>query len=275
MSDENKEKASELLIEEKEKNLSPEIEKNNGGDKAVNSFESNETSEIEKLKQELAKAKALLNSLGISDEEYIQDLTRKEQLAKLYNLEVKRLEQVALNDLSKIAELYKQGKIKPEQVRSLKEVVSARLNEEKAKLASKFEIYGNKLAEKINAMVLEKFNAKKPGYLDAPERAEVLEYIKQSTGIVSPVQLEKVMELVEKVENAAINRYLQEKEASETLMQENLNAKARLNTAVDSLSGGNVSHKKLFTREEIRKMSNKEFEKYEKQIMEQIKAGKL
>lgn len=103
-------------------------------------------------------------------------------------------------------------------------------------------------------------------------RNEVINYLKNSNMDFDKDEIKRISEIVEKLENSAIERYLKQKAREETLMQENENAKQRLKSNAQN-SGYNLYGNKTFTREQIGRMSSAEFAKNEKLIMEQLKKG--
>lgn len=103
-------------------------------------------------------------------------------------------------------------------------------------------------------------------------RNEVINYLKNSNMDFDKDEIKRISEIVEKLENSAIDRYLKQKAREETLMQENENAKQRLKSNAQN-SGYNLYGNKTFTREQIGRMSSAEFAKNEKLIMEQLKKG--
>ena len=114
------------------------------------------------------------------------------------------------------------------------------------------------------------FNQDKPGFFEKSGRDAVLNYIKNFD--MDKDEISKIAELVEYLEKNAIDGYLKQSVHDKTLNDENLAAKSKLtsyaqNATLDS------NNNKVFTREEIGKMSGDEFVKNEKLIMEQAKQG--
>ena len=116
----------------------------------------------------------------------------------------------------------------------------------------------------------ELFNKEKPDFFKKPGRSELLDYIKNLD--VDKDEISKIAEMVEIVENAAIENYLKQSAHDKTLNDENIAAKSKLTSyAQDAIYDAN--NNKVFTREDIGKMSGDEFVKNEKLIMEQVKKG--
>ena len=78
--------------------------------------------------------------------------------------------------------------------------------------------------------------------------------------------------MIEKLENGAIERYLKQSAHEKTLNSENEIAKQRLRANAQNSNFDDVKTR-VFTREQIGKMSGAEFAKYEKAIMEQLRKG--
>jgi hypothetical protein len=85
-------------------------------------------------------------------------------------------------------------------------------------------------------------------------------------------EISKIAKMIETLENSAIDGYLKKSAHDKTLNDENTAAKSKLTSyAQNSAIDGN--NNKVFTREEIGKMSGDEFVKNEKLIMEQVRQG--
>ena len=111
-----------------------------------------------------------------------------------------------------------------------------------------------------------------PEFFNKDGRIDVFDYLKNANVSFDEDELLKISELVEKIENKAVERYLREKKKKKTLNSENESAKQRLranaqNTVSDCLNN------LVFTREQIGKMSGAEFAKHERAIMDQLKKG--
>ena len=116
----------------------------------------------------------------------------------------------------------------------------------------------------------EQFSKERPGFFDGDGRMAVLDYIKG----YSPDKDEilKIAQLVEKLENSAVDKFMKKSEYEKSLNDENAAAKSKLTAyAQNSASDGGIG--KVFTREEIGKMSGKEFDRNEEAIMAQLRSG--
>ena len=117
---------------------------------------------------------------------------------------------------------------------------------------------------------LDLFNKDKPGFFEQSGREAVLNYIKNFD--MDKDEITKIADLVEVLENSAIESYLKKSAHDKTLNDENSAAKSKLTSyAQDAKFDSN--NNKVFTREEIGKMSGDEFVKNEKLIMEQVRQG--
>lgn len=114
------------------------------------------------------------------------------------------------------------------------------------------------------------FNKERPGFFEAAGRGDILNYIKGFD--MDKDEITKIAQLVEALEHSAVDNYLKNSEHEKSLNDENLIAKSRLSAyAQNPASNGNNT--KVFTREEIGKMSGKEFTRNEEAIMAQLKKG--
>ena len=111
-----------------------------------------------------------------------------------------------------------------------------------------------------------------PDFFNKDGRLDVFDYLKNSEIEFDDGEISKISELVEKIENSAIERYLKEKEHEKALNNENEFAKQRLKANAQNTSSDGLKNL-VFTREQIGKMSGKEFAKHERAIMDQLKKG--
>lgn len=109
-------------------------------------------------------------------------------------------------------------------------------------------------------------------FFDIEGRNEVMAYLNSSNMDFDNDEIRKISALVEKIENSAVDRYLKQKAREKTMQEENEHAKQRLTSNAQN-SGYSSSGNKIFTREQIGKMSSAEFAKNEKLIMEQLRQG--
>ncbi len=114
------------------------------------------------------------------------------------------------------------------------------------------------------------FEKERPGFFQCEGRKDILNYIKGYD--MDKDEILQISKLVENLENSAINNYLKKSEYEKSLNDENAAAKSRL-TAYAQNAGFDSNINRIFTREDIGRMSGDEFTKNEKLIMDQVKQG--
>ena len=114
------------------------------------------------------------------------------------------------------------------------------------------------------------FNQERPGFFDAEGRSDILNYIKGFD--MDKDEILRISQLVEGLENSAVDKYLKKSAYEKSLNDENARAKSKL-TSYAQNAFSDTKTNKVFTREEIGRMSGEEFAKNEKLIMEQAKQG--
>ncbi len=114
------------------------------------------------------------------------------------------------------------------------------------------------------------FNQENPGFFEKSARGDVLNYIKDLD--MDKDEITKIAKMIEALENSAIEGYLKQSAHDKTINDENLAAKSKLTSYAQNASLDS-NNNKVFTREEIGKMSGDEFVKNEKLIMEQVRQG--
>lgn len=119
---------------------------------------------------------------------------------------------------------------------------------------------------------MDMFNKLRPGFFDEDGRGELRNYLNNYQ--MDKDEMLRIAGLVEGLENSAINRYLKKSAYDKSLNDENEIAKRKL-TAYAQNSPANSKNNRIFTREEIGKMSGDEFTRNERLIMEQLKQGLL
>ncbi len=190
-----------------------------------------------------------------------------------------QVQQAISQDFAKIQKLMESGLINSAQGQNLKKQVLKKafdmlVQTEKAKRGLVQMPEQNKQAEAPvdKNTVFEEFGKSNPDFFTSDGRKEVLNYLKSDNVALGADELSKISGIIRTLEQAAIDRYLQNAAHEKTLRESNESAKQRL-TANAQKSGlsGNLS--RTFTREQIGKMSATEFSKYESQIMEQLKKG--
>lgn len=214
----------------------------------------------------------VLEKLDIKPKEKKQDIQEKSQTKM-------QIEKVIPQDFLKIQKLVNAGLINSLQGQNLKKQVLQKafdslVQTEKIKRNLLPALSQNKqinMSSNKNE-VFEEFSKNNPDFFSSEGRKEVLDYLKSNEVIVGKDELNKISGIIRAVEKAAIERYLQKAAHEKTLRDSNETAKQRLTTnAQKSGLSGNLS--RIFTREQIGKMSSAEFAKYESAIMEQLKKG--
>lgn len=114
------------------------------------------------------------------------------------------------------------------------------------------------------------FNQENPGFFEKSARGDVLNYIRDLD--MDKDEISKIAKMIEALENSAIEGYLKQSAHDKTINDENLAAKSKLTSYAQNASLDS-NNNKVFTREEIGKMSGDEFVKNEKLIMEQVRQG--
>lgn len=114
------------------------------------------------------------------------------------------------------------------------------------------------------------FNQENPGFFNGDGRADVLNYIRNYG--MDKDEINQIAQLIVKLENAAVNSYLQKSAHEKSLNDENLAAKSKLTAYAQRPSNGS-NYCRIFTREDIGNMSGEEFTKNENLIMDQVKQG--
>jgi hypothetical protein len=120
--------------------------------------------------------------------------------------------------------------------------------------------------------VLSQFNNENPDFFNSDGRNEVMDYLNSERITFDKDELLFISKLVEKVEQAAIDRYLKKEAYEKNMMKFNDEAKQKLqaNAQNSKNDGKNFS---VFTREQIGKMNGAEFAKNESLIMDQLRKG--
>ena len=120
----------------------------------------------------------------------------------------------------------------------------------------------------------EEFDKEKPDFFTGDGRADVLKYLKNSNVEVDKDEIDAISQMVEKIEQCAIEKYIKQQTHEKELNDENEIAKKKL-TANAQNATSFAKNTTAFTREQIGKMSGAEFAKYEPLIMEQLRKGQI
>ena len=114
------------------------------------------------------------------------------------------------------------------------------------------------------------FNQEKPGFFEKNGRGDVLNYIKGFD--MDKDEILQIANLVEGIENSAVEDYLKKTAYEKSLNDENDLAKSKLTSyAQDAVPNNKMN--RIFTREQIGAMSGNEFVENEALIMDQLRRG--
>lgn len=191
------------------------------------------------------------------------------------NENASRVDEMTAQKVQKIRTMMQSGMITPLQGQNLMNYVLKRAYESllqkngKSETAAPAEVQQNTFD--INQSVSQ-FNKTNPEFFSEQGREAILDYLKSSGAKVDSEELSQISKLVEAIEKSAIERYLQKAAWEENLTKENEVAKQKL-TANAQNSNGSDKKNRVFTREQIGKMSGADFTKNENLIMEQLKKG--
>lgn len=114
------------------------------------------------------------------------------------------------------------------------------------------------------------FNQENPGFFEKGSRAQVRDYIRNFD--MDKDEISKIARMVECLENSAVDSYLKKSAHEKSLNDENSAAKSKLTSYAQS-AAKDAYLGRIFTREDIGRMTGDEFAKNEKIIMEQAKLG--
>jgi len=117
---------------------------------------------------------------------------------------------------------------------------------------------------------MERFNQERPGFFEGDGRADVLNYIQGLD--MDKDEILRISQLVEKLENSAVDKYMKQSAYEKSLNDENALAKSKLTSYAQNANGENTLPR-IFTREDIGNMSGEEFARNEKAIFEQVRKG--
>ena len=119
----------------------------------------------------------------------------------------------------------------------------------------------------------EEFAKLKPKFFNGEARSDVLNYLQNSNFIVDKDEICLISDLVEKIEKSAVDRYIKQQNHEKILNETNEAAKRKLTANAQNSTSAFSNINKIFTREQIGRMSGAEFTKNEDLIMEQMMKG--
>ena len=165
------------------------------------------------------------------------------------------VKQTALRDISVIESLAKAGILNPTQGQHLANYI---LNKAQQVLANQPKPDKVQPTSGLNDFVKEK-----PDFFNKNGRAKVLDYLKNSNSNFDKDGIAQISQLIEAIEQSAIEGYLQEQAHLKSLNDENEAAKLRLRANAQN-QNPQENNSRIFTREQIGKMRGAEFAKNEK-----------
>ncbi len=184
-----------------------------------------------------------------------------------------KVKQMAVSDINMITNLVETGVMTQEQGQNLMNYVTKRAFEKYiASQPSETPKEAPVAISTISPQQQVPQNVPMPDFFNKDGRLDVYDYLKNSEIEFDDGEISKISELVEKIENSAVERYLKEKEHEKALNNENEFAKQRLRANAQNTTSDGLKNL-VFTREQIGKMSGAEFAKHERAIMDQLKKG--
>ncbi|MFI3301305.1 MAG: hypothetical protein R3Y28_07800 [Candidatus Gastranaerophilales bacterium] len=196
----------------------------------------------------------------------------KNSTSNTKSTDVNRVRQMAANDIQIIQNLIKSGIVAKEQGQNLMQFVVKKAFDSISKnvpTSTSQNSASNQNTQGSNYLE----NLENPQYFEKEGRNQVLDYLKQSNANFDKDEMSKIVSMIDVIEETAISNYLKQQDHEKTLNNENETAKQRLRA--NAQKSGNASTEKVFTRDEIGKMSGKEFALNEKSIMEQLSKGMI
>ena len=181
---------------------------------------------------------------------------------------VSQLEQAIATDTLRLQTMLQQGVITKQQGQYLMAQLAKRANE--INMCKNSVPFPNQAQTQNQMSPLETFTEQNPEFFNVGGRNAVLDYIKNYN--LDKDEISQVAKIVEQLENSAVNSYLKKSAHEKSLNDENSAAKSKLNAYAQN-STGNSNMNRIFTREDIGKMTSEEFTKNEKLIMDQVKQG--
>ena len=178
--------------------------------------------------------------------------------------DAEKYKQMAVNDINTINNLVQSGVMTQEQGQNLMNFVTQKAFEKYTSILTPQTQIQENTAHAKHAVMPEFFNRN--------GRIDVYDYLKNSDVDFDEDEISKISALVELIENSAVQRYLEKQEHEKALNNENETAKQKLRANAQNNTSAGVKNL-VFTREQIGKMSGKEFAKHEHAIMDQLKKG--
>ena len=189
---------------------------------------------------------------------------------------IKQLEEALKCDVQRVQLLMQQGTISTSQGQYLMTQLARKYNEIincKNTVPSQ-NVTAQPITAEQQAQVPENsmdlFIKENPDFFKKGARATVLDYIKDLD--MDKDEISKIAQIVEGLESSAVDSYLKKSAHEKSLNDENVVAKSKLTSYAQNASK-DATNGRIFTREDIGRMTLEEFAKNEKLIMNQVKQG--
>lgn len=185
------------------------------------------------------------------------------------------VENTLKQDFLKIEALLNAGLINQQQTQNMKKFVIQRAFDMlvKNQRAKQNQTYNPDLENQGKEAAFSEFEKEKPEFFNTESRKDVLNYLKSENVSISKDDLQKISQMIENIEQNAVDKYIEQTDYEKALKNSNELAKQRLTANAQSAGFQDANLSRIFTREQIGKMSATEFVKYEPIIMEQLKKG--
>ena len=185
---------------------------------------------------------------------------------------IKQLEDALRCDAQRVQLLMQQGTISTSQGQYLMTQLARKFNE--INMCKNSVPMQNATAQNLPPQTsenpMEMFMQEHPDFFKKGARGTVLDYIKDLN--MNKDEISKIAQIVEGLETSAIEGYLKQSAHEKSLNDENAIAKSKLTSYAQNASK-DATTGRIFTREDIGRMTVDEFAKNEKLIMDQVKQG--
>ena len=179
------------------------------------------------------------------------------------------IRQTAMRDMNIIGSLMQSGIINPVQGQHLMNYI---LNKAQQVIGRQMQTTPQTVPTGGIIPGIEAFLRENPDFFSQNGRKQVLEYLKRSNTIADKDEIMQIAQIVEALEQSAIDGYLQKQAHEKSINDENKAAKEKLRANAQNSNAADANAR-VFTREQIGRMSSAEFARNEKAIMEQLRKG--
>lgn len=182
---------------------------------------------------------------------------------------VDAIKNTAAKDIQILQNLMRNGIINPVQGQHLMNYVLTKASEA---ISSQKQTASAPLMAEPFVSGISQFEQENPDFFKQNGRNQVLEYLKNSGAVVDKDELMRISQMVTALEQKAVEGYLQKQAHVKSMNDENQAAKKKLRANAQNSNSADANAR-IFTREQIGKMSGAEFAKNERIIMEQLRKG--